>query len=92
MRLNMSAQRRAAVKVILVAVLAFGFLCPPICDLNEHHGQTMPHAFLCTIDMPQVFQLLILMNSLVLAMLAGVLVLPSPAFPLLKPPRVSLSR
>ncbi len=84
--MNTSRHQTAGIKFVLLIVLAFG-LCMPICDLADHHGSSVAHSFLCAIDMPQVFQLLILMNSLFLAMLTGILIPSAPVFSLLKPPR-----
>lgn len=74
------------VKFLLLLVLTFS-LCMPICDLADHHSSSATHPSLCTIDMPQAFQLLVLMNALFLAVLTGIVVLPAPIFTLLKPPR-----
>ncbi len=76
----------ASVKFVVLIILAFS-LCMPICDLADHHGSGATHPSLCMIDMPQVFQLLIMMNALFLAMLIGIVVPPAPTFSLLKPPR-----
>jgi len=83
---NTSRHQTAGIKFVLLIVLAFG-LCMPICDLADHHGSSVAHSFLCAIDMPQVFELLVLMNLLFLAMLTGMEVPLAPTFPLLKPPR-----
>jgi hypothetical protein len=83
---NTSRHRTARIQFVLLIILAFG-LCMPICDLADHHGSSVAHSFLCAIDMPQVFQLLVLMNLLFLAMLTGMEVPLAPTFPLLKPPR-----
>lgn len=79
----------ASVKFVVLIILAFS-LCMPICDLSHHHGSSAMHPSLCTIDMPQVFQLLIVMNALLLAMSTGIVILPAPIFSLLKPPRFAL--
>ena len=84
--MNTSRHQTAGIKFVLLIVLAFG-LCMPICDLADHHGSSVAHSFLCAIDMPQVFELLVLMNLLFLAMLTGMEVPLAPTFPLLKPPR-----
>lgn len=84
--MNTSRHQTAGIKLVLLLVLAFG-LCMPICDLAEHHGSSIAHPVPCAIDMPPVFQLLILMNSLFLAVLTGIVVPPAPVFTLLKPPR-----
>ena len=76
----------ASVKLVVLIVLAFS-LCAPICDLAEHHGSSAVHPTLCTIDIPQVFQLLILMDALFLVFFSGIVFPQAPAFPLLKPPR-----
>ena len=83
---GMSRQRRAGSKFVLLIVLALS-LCMPICDLADHHGSSATYLSLCMIDMPQVYQLLIMMNSLFLAMLTGTMIPPAPTFSLLKPPR-----
>jgi hypothetical protein len=83
---NTSRHQTAGIQFVLLVVLAFG-LCMPICDLADHHGSSAAHPFLCAIDMPQVFQLLVLMNLLFLAILTGIEVPLAPTFPLLKPPR-----
>lgn len=84
--MNTGRHYKAGIKLVLIVVLAFG-LCIPICDFVDHHGSSVAHPFLCAIDMPQVFQLLILMTSLFLTMLTGVVAPPAPTFALLKPPR-----
>lgn len=84
--MNTSRHQTAGIQFVLLVVLAFG-LCMPICDLADHHGSSAAHPFLCAIDMPQVFQLLVLMNLLFLAILTGIEVPLAPTFPLLKPPR-----
>ena len=73
-------------KIVLLIIVGLG-LCMPICDLAEHHGSGVAHPFVCAIDMPQVFQLLVLMNSLFLAISTGIGVPLAPTFALLKPPR-----
>jgi len=83
---NTSRHQTAGIQFVLLVVLAFG-LCMPICDLADHHGSSAAHPFLCAIDMPQVFQLLVLMNLLFLAILTRIEVPLAPTFPLLKPPR-----
>ncbi len=84
--MNRCRRHKGGIKLVLIVVLAFG-LCMPICDRADHHGSSVAHPFLCAIDMPQVFQLLILMTSLFLTMLTGVEAPPAPTFALLKPPR-----
>ena len=76
----------ASVKFVVLIILAFSF-CMPICDLSDHHGSSAMHPSLCTIDMPQVFQLLALMVFSLLAVLSGIAVTQAPTFSLLKPPR-----
>ena len=83
---NTIRRHTAGIKLVLVIVFALG-LCMPMCDLADHHSSSATHPSLCTIDMPQVFHLLILMNSLFLAMLTGILIPSAPVFSLLKPPR-----
>ena len=84
--MNTSRHQTAGIQFVLLIVIAFG-LCMPICDLADHHGSIAAHPFLCAIDMPQVFQLLVLMNSLFIAILTGIGVPLAPTFTLLKPPR-----
>jgi len=86
MALKSIRRRTAGIKLVLIIVFALG-LCMPICDLADHHGSSAAHPFLCAIDMPQVFQLLVLMNSLFIAILTGIGVPLAPTFTLLKPPR-----
>ena len=86
MALRSIRRRTAGIKLVLAIVFALG-LCMPICDLSDHHGSSATHPSLCTIDMPQVFQLLVLMNSLFIAILTGIGVPLAPTFTLLKPPR-----
>ncbi len=76
----------AGMKIVLLIIFALG-LCMPICDLAQHHGSGVAHPFICAIDMPQVFQLLILLDALFLAIFSGVVFPLAPTFPLLKPPR-----
>ena len=85
--MNTSRHQTAGIQFVLLIVLSFG-LCMPICDLADHHGSSVAHPFLCAIDMPQVFQLLVLMNSLFIAILTGIGVPLAPTFTLLKPPRL----
>ena len=87
MSVNMGRQRMAGVKIVLLIIVGLS-LCMPICELADHHGSGVSHPLLCTIDIPRVFQLLILMNSLFLAVLAKFAVPPAPTFSLLKPPRL----
>ena len=84
--MNTSRHQRAGIELVVLFVLAF-IVCMPICDFADHHGSSVGHPFLCAIDMPQVFRLLILMISLFLIMLSGVVAPPAPTFALLKPPR-----
>lgn len=84
--MNTQRYRPTSMKVVVLIVFAMA-LCAPICDQADHHGASASHAYLCTVDVPQVFHLVILMNSLFLAVLTGVLVLPTRTFSLLKPPR-----
>jgi hypothetical protein len=81
-----SRRQTAGIQFVLLIVLAFG-LCMPICDLADHHGSGTAHPFVCAIDLPQVFQLVVLMNSLFIAILTGIGVPLAPTFTLLKPPR-----
>ncbi len=84
--MNIRRHQTVGISFFLLVVLAFS-LCMPICDLADHHGSSATHPSLCMIDMPQVFQLLIMMSALFLAMLIGIVVPPAPTFSLLKPPR-----
>ena len=77
---------KVGVRLVLLILLGLSF-CMPICGLEDHHGSSAAHSFLCAVDMPQVFQLLVLMNLLFLAILTGIGVPLAPTFTLLKPPR-----
>jgi hypothetical protein len=83
---NTSSHHKVEIRLVLIILLGLS-LCMPICGLEDHHGSSAAHSFLCAIDMPQVFQLLVLMNLLFLAILTGIEVPLAPTFPLLKPPR-----
>ena len=84
--MSTSRHQTAGIQFVLLIVLAIG-LCMPICDLSELHHSGAAHQFVCAIDLPQVFQLLVLMNSLFLAISTGIGVPLAPTFALLKPPR-----
>lgn len=84
--MNIRRHQTVGISFLLLVVLAFS-LCMPICDLADHHGSSATHPSLCMIDMPQVYQLLIMMSALFLAMLTGIVIPLAPTFPLLKPPR-----
>ena len=84
--MNLNRHQATGMKFVLLIALAFA-MCMPICDLADHHGSSAVHPSLCTTDIPQVFQLLILMSALFLANLAGIVIPPAPIFSLLKPPR-----
>ena len=86
MSVNTSTNQCVGIGSVLIILVALS-LCMPICGLEDHHGSSAAHSFLCAIDMPQVFQLLVLMNLLFLAILTGIEVPLAPTFPLLKPPR-----
>ena len=73
-------------KFVLIAVLAVG-LCMTPCSMAAHHGSTGAPSMLCTVDLAKVFQLVIVMNLLLFALVTPIIVPQPPAFSLLKPPR-----
>jgi len=83
---NTRRYQTAGIMWVVFILLAFS-LCMPSCNLSDHHGSSVTYPSLCMIDMPHVFQLLIMMSALFLAMLTGILIPPAPIFSLLKPPR-----
>lgn len=80
------ADQNTGIKFVLIAVLAVG-LCMMPCGMAEQHGSMGTPSVLCTVDLPQVFQLLIVMNMLLFALSTLIVVPQAPAFSLLKPPR-----
>lgn len=77
-------------KFVLIALLAVG-LCVMPCGVTEHHGSTSASSILCTVDLPHVFQLVIVANVLLFVLVTLVVVPQAPTFSLLKPPRFALS-
>ena len=78
--------QKTITKFVLIAVLAVG-LCMTPCGMAAHHGSTDTPSMLCAIDLAKVFQLVIVMNVLLFALSALIVVPQAPAFSLLKPPR-----
>lgn len=89
MRLRALEHRKTCIKFVLIAFLAVG-LCMTPCATAGHHGAAGA-SFLCTVDLPQIFQLIIVMNMLLFALSTLILVPQTPAFSLLKPPRFGVS-
>lgn len=83
------AHQKTGMKIVLIACLAVA-LCMMPCGMAEQHGSTGTPSMLCTVDLPKVFQLVILMNVLLFALSPLVIVPQAPAFALLKPPRFAL--
>ena len=77
---------KTSTKLVLIAVLAMA-LCMTPCGVAGQHGTMGAPSILCTVDLPQVFQLVIALNMLLFAMVALIIVPQAPAFSLLKPPR-----
>lgn len=82
--------RKASIKFVLIALLAVG-LCMMPCGMAEHHGSMGAPSILCAIDLPHVFQLMIVMDVLLFALFTLIVIRPAPAFSLLKPPRFAFS-
>jgi hypothetical protein len=78
--------QKTIAKFVLIAVLAVG-LCVTPCGMAEHHGSMGAPSMLCTVDLAKVFQFAIVMNVLLFALSALIVVPQAPAFSLLKPPR-----
>ena len=78
--------QKTSTKFVLIAVLAVG-LCMMPCSMAEQHGSMGAPSMLCAVDLPQVFQLVIVMNVLLFALSTLIVVPQAPAFSLLKPPR-----
>ncbi len=78
--------QKTIIKFVLIALLAVG-LCIMPCGAAEHHTSMGTPSILCTVDLPQVFQLVIVVNMLLFALLPLIIVPQPPAFSLLKPPR-----
>lgn len=81
-------RQKTFTKFALIVVLAMG-LCMMPCGMAEHHGSLSAPSILCTVDLPQIFQLVILMNVLLFAPLPLVSVPQAPTLVLLKPPRLA---
>lgn len=90
MRLRAISHRKSGAKLVLIALLAVG-LCMMPCGMTEHHGSAGALSMLCTVDLPQVFHLVIVMNLLLFAFVTPIVVLRVPTFSLLKPPRFVFS-
>lgn len=73
-------------KLILIAVLAIA-LCLTPCGVAGQHGTMGTPSMPCIVDLPQIFQLVIVINMLLFAVVALAIVSQAPAFSLLKPPR-----
>jgi hypothetical protein len=73
-------------KLVLIACLAIA-VCMMPCGAAEHHASAGMPSILCIVDLPQVFQLVIVLKVLLFAAVALILVPQAPAFSLLKPPR-----
>lgn len=82
--------QKTIIKFVLIALLAVG-LCMMPCGMVEHHGSMGAPSILCTVDLPQLFELVIAMNLLLFALVTPIIVLQPPAFSLLKPPRFAFS-
>lgn len=82
--------RKTWIKFVLIAILAMG-LCMMPCGVAEHHGSMGAPSILCTVDVSQVFQLVIVMNLLFFTLLMSIVVPQAPTFSLLKPPRFAFS-
>jgi hypothetical protein len=81
--------QKTIAKFVLIAVLVVG-LCMSPCGMAAHHGSTgAPSMMLCTVDLAKVFQLVIVMNVLLFALSALIVVPQAPSFSLLKPPRLA---
>ncbi|MDE2322881.1 MAG: hypothetical protein KGL31_13375 [candidate division NC10 bacterium] len=78
--------QKTGIKLVLILILAVG-LCITSCGMAEQHGSTGSRSILCTVDLPKVFQVVILMNVLLFALSTLVVVPQAPAFSLFKPPR-----
>lgn len=78
------------IKIVLIACLAVA-LCMMPCGVAEHHASMGTPSILCTVDLPQVFQLVIVMNLLLLTPSTLIIVPQAPTFSLLKPPRFAFS-
>lgn len=87
MKKQTSARQTIALQIALMAILAFG-LAMPLCPDSDHLA-TAAHPFACTGVMPQLFELLILTNVLLLATVTSLMTPQAATFPLLKPPRLA---
>lgn len=90
MRTRVLGHRKTWTKFVLIAVLAVG-LCMMPCGMVEHHGSMGAPSILCAIDLPHVFQLMIVMDLLLFALVTPIIVPQTPTFSLLKPPRFAFS-
>lgn len=84
--MRLMAHQKIGVKVVLIACLAVA-LCMMPCGVAEHHARMGTPSISCTVDLPHLFQLPIMVNMLLLGVAALIMVPQDPAFPLLKPPR-----
>jgi hypothetical protein len=82
--------QKTIIQLVLIALLAVG-LCMMPCGAAEHHTSMGTLSILCTVDIPKVFQLVIVVNMLLFALLPLIIVPQPPAFSLLKPPRFAFS-
>lgn len=78
--------QKTIIQLVLIALLAVG-LCMMPCGAAEHHTSMGAPSILCIVDLPQIFQLVIVMNLLLFALVTPIIVPQPPAFSLLKPPR-----
>lgn len=89
MLLRAISRQKTWTRFVLIAILTAG-LCMMPCGLVEHHGSTGAPSILCAVDLPQVFQLVIVMDVLLFALSTLIVVPLAPAFSLLKPPRFAI--
>ncbi len=82
------AHHKTGMRFVMVVLLAVGLYMMP-CGMVEHHGSMGAPPMLCIIDLPRVFQLVIVMNVLLFAVAASIVVPLPPTFSLLKPPRLA---
>jgi hypothetical protein len=83
-------RQKTITKFALIVVLAMGLCMTPCGVAGQHHTSMGTPSVLCIVDLPQTFQLVILINVLLFALLPLVIVPQAPTFALLKPPRFAL--
>ena len=83
--------QKTTIKIVLIVCLAVALCLMPCGVAGQHHASMGTPSIFCAVDLPQLFQLVIVMNLLLFALVTPIIVPQPPAFSLLKPPRFAFS-